>query len=92
MSVAEITEVSLERSPPTGLWRDAFRQLRRNPGALFGLFVIGFFFFVAIFAPLLAPYDPREQNLELIATGVVPARRASICWGSTTSVATSSLG
>ena len=72
MSVAEITEVSLERSPPTGLWRDAFRQLRRNPGALFGLFVIGFFFFVAIFAPLLAPYDPREQNLELIANGCCP--------------------
>ena len=49
-----------------------FRQLRRNPGALFGLFVIGFFFFVAIFAPLLAPYDPREQNLELIADGCCP--------------------
>ena len=42
------------------------------PGALFGLFVIGFFFFVAIFAPLLAPYDPREQNLELIANGCCP--------------------
>jgi peptide/nickel transport system permease protein len=72
VSVAEITEVTLESNPPTGLWRDAFRQMRRNPGAVFGLCVIGFFFFVAIFAPLLAPYDPREQNLELIAEGCCP--------------------
>jgi peptide/nickel transport system permease protein len=72
VSVAEITEVSLEQSPPTGLWRDAFRQVRRNPGAMFGLFVIGFFVFVAIFAPLLAPYDPRDQDLGLLAEGCCP--------------------
>ena len=72
MSVAEITEVALEQSPPTGLWRDAFRQVRRNPGAMFGLCVIGFFVFVAIFAPLLAPFDPRDQDLELIADGCCP--------------------
>lgn len=72
MSVAEITEVALEQSPPTGLWRDAFRRMRRNPGAIFGLFVIGFFVFVAIFAPLLAPYDPRDQDLDLIVEGCCP--------------------
>jgi peptide/nickel transport system permease protein len=72
VSVAEITEVALEQSPPTGLWRDAFRQIRRNPGAMFGLFVIGFFVFVAIFAPLLAPYDPRDQDLSLIVEGCCP--------------------
>jgi peptide/nickel transport system permease protein len=72
VSVAEITEVALEQSPPTGLWRDAFRQIRRNPGAMFGLFVIGFFVFVAIFAPLLAPYDPRDQDLSLISEGCCP--------------------
>jgi peptide/nickel transport system permease protein len=72
VSVAEITEVALEQAPPTGLWRDALRQIRRNPGAMFGLFVIGFFVFVAIFAPLLAPYDPRDQDLSLIAEGCCP--------------------
>jgi len=72
MSVAEITEVALEQAPPTGLWRDALRTMRRNPGAMFGLFVIGFFVFVAIFAPLLAPYDPRDQDLSLIAEGCCP--------------------
>ena len=72
MSVAEITEVALEQAPPTGLWRDAFRKVRRNPGAMFGLFVIGFFVFVAIFAPLLAPYDPRDQDLGLLVDGCCP--------------------
>jgi len=39
---------------------------------MFGLLVIGFFVFVAIFAPLLAPFDPRDQDLELIADGCCP--------------------
>lgn len=72
MSVAEITEVTLEQNPPTGLIRDAFRRMLRNPGAVFGLFVIGFFVFVAVFAPLIAPYDPQEQNLALIEDGCCP--------------------
>ena len=72
MSVAEITEVTLEQNPPTGLIRDALRRMMRNPGAVFGLFVIGFFVFVAVFAPLIAPYDPQEQNLALIEDGCCP--------------------
>jgi len=72
VSVAEITEVALEQAPPTGLSRDAFRKVRRNPGAMFGLFVIGFFAFVAIFAPLLAPFDPRDQELGLLVDGCCP--------------------
>ena len=72
MSVAEITEVTLEQNPPTGLIRDAFRRMMRNPGAVFGLFVIGFFVVVAVFAPLIAPYDPQEQNLALIEDGCCP--------------------
>ena len=72
MSVAEITEITLEQNPPTGLIRDAFRRMLRNPGAVFGLFVIGFFVFVAVFAPLIAPYDPQEQNLALIEEGCCP--------------------
>jgi ABC-type dipeptide/oligopeptide/nickel transport system permease subunit len=73
VSVAEITEVALEQqAPPTGLWRDAFRRVLRNPGAMFGVFVIGFFVFVAIFAPLLAPYDPLDQDLGLLAEGCCP--------------------
>jgi peptide/nickel transport system permease protein len=72
MSIAQSTEVTLEQNPPIGLLRDAFRRMMRNPGAIFGLFVIGFFIFIAVFAPLLAPYDPQEQNLSLIEDGCCP--------------------
>ncbi len=34
--------------------------MRKNKFALFGLIVLGFFLIVAIFAPLIAPYDPAE--------------------------------
>jgi peptide/nickel transport system permease protein len=72
VSLAEIEEVALERQPTSGLWRDAWRQLRRNPGAIAGVCIIVFFALVAIFAPLLAPYDPREQDLSLVADGCCP--------------------
>lgn len=71
MSAAEIEAVVLQ-SEGTGLWSDAWRRLRRNPGAIFGMVVIGLFVFVALFAPLIAPFDPREQNLDLVADGCCP--------------------
>lgn len=43
-----------------GLWSDAWRRLRRNKAAVLGLVYIGIMFLVAIFAPLLAPYDPNS--------------------------------
>jgi peptide/nickel transport system permease protein len=71
MSAVEIEAVVLGVES-SGLWRDAWRRLRRNPGALFGMVVIGLFVFLALFAPLLAPFDPRDQNLELVADGCCP--------------------
>lgn len=71
MSVAEIEAVTLGVES-SGLWRDAWRRLRRNPGAIFGMVVIGLFVFLALFAPLLAPFDPRDQNLGLVADGCCP--------------------
>jgi peptide/nickel transport system permease protein len=50
-----------------GLWRDAWRRLRRNPGAIVGFALVSVFVFCAIFAPLIAPHDPREQDLLAIA-------------------------
>jgi peptide/nickel transport system permease protein len=46
--------------------------VRRKRGAIVGATIIGIFAFVAIFAPLLAPHDPREQNLLLVAHGCCP--------------------
>src|SRR5690554_1562008 len=41
-------------------WR---RRLLRNPLALLGMFLIGFFLLVVAFAPFIAPYAPDSQNL-----------------------------
>lgn len=76
MSAAEIEAIALQ-AEGTGLWSDAWRRLRRNPGAIFGMAVIGIFVFLAIFAPLIAPYDPREQNLDLVANGCCPGPSAN---------------
>ena len=73
MSLAEIEGVVLEReASPSGLWRDAGRRLRKNPGAIVGFAVVLVFVCVAIFSPLIAPHSPTEQNLALIADGCCP--------------------
>ncbi|MBA2289012.1 MAG: ABC transporter permease, partial [Chloroflexia bacterium] len=46
--------------PVRGLWSDAWRRLRKNRAAVVGLAYIGFMLVLAIFAPLLAPYDPNN--------------------------------
>ena len=73
MSIAEVEaqELALEASTG-GLWRDAFRRLIRNPGAILGAFLVSVFIIAAIFAPLLAHGGPREQNLFLIGGGCCP--------------------
>ncbi|MBA2475708.1 MAG: ABC transporter permease [Actinobacteria bacterium] len=61
MSVAELEARAVELEAPSGLWRDAWRRLRGNPGAIVGFVLVGLFVLVALLAPVLAPYDPREQ-------------------------------
>jgi peptide/nickel transport system permease protein len=72
MSTAELSAAEVALEAPSGLWRDAWRRLRRNPGALVGFALVTLFVVVAIFAPLIAPYGPREQNLSLLAEGCCP--------------------
>ena len=66
---ADLAEGIRPDLPPSGLWRDAFRELRRKRSAVVGMVMLAVLFFVAIFAPLLAPYDPGEV---LFAEGVSP--------------------
>jgi oligopeptide transport system permease protein len=49
--------------PHRTLWRDAMHRLVANRLALFGIIVIGIIVFMAIFAPVIAPYDYRDQHL-----------------------------
>jgi peptide/nickel transport system permease protein len=74
MSVAQLEarEVQIEQAGGGGLWADAWLRLRRNPGAIVGFVIIGCIVIIAIFAPLIAPYAPREQNLALIRDGCCP--------------------
>ena len=91
MSVAELesAEITLEASQG-GLWSEAFRRLRRNPSAIIGFVLVSLFILVAIFAPLLAPDDPRAQDLQRDLQRLLSrARRRIICSASTTSAATS---
>jgi peptide/nickel transport system permease protein len=73
MSIAEVEAQELALEGATGgLWRDAFRRLRRNPGAILGAVLVSLFISAAIFAPLLAHGGPKDQNLILIAGGCCP--------------------
>ena len=71
MSIAEAESREIQLEAPSGLWREAWQRLRRNPGALAGFGLVLAFAILAVFAPWLAPYGPREQGLEgrLLAQG-----------------------
>lgn len=82
MSLAEIEarEVQFE-SRGGGLWSDAWQRLRRDPGALIGFFLVGLFVLVAIFAPLIAPFDPLAQDLPALAGRCCPGPSADHLFG-----------
>ena len=50
---------------PSSLLVDAWRRLTRDKLAIVGMVIIALFVFAAVFAPLLAPYDPTEQEILL---------------------------
>jgi peptide/nickel transport system permease protein len=43
---------------PASLWRDTLGAILHQRSAVVGLIILGLLIFAAIFAPLLAPYDP----------------------------------
>ena len=72
MSVAEVEAREIQFEAPSGLWREAFRRLMRNPSAIVGFVLVLVFVVCAVFAKRLAPYDPLEQKLLLVANGCCP--------------------
>ena len=81
MSIAEIEAREVELEAPSGLWHEAWHRLRHNPGAIIGFVIVATFFAVAIFAPLIAPYAPREQNLALLQGSCCPGPSAEHLFG-----------
>jgi peptide/nickel transport system permease protein len=82
MSVVELEarDVALETAAG-GLWSDAWYRLRRNPGAILGFVVVAALVVVAIFAPLIAPAPPYNQNLSLVREGCCPGPTADHLFG-----------
>ena len=76
LTEAETQELQVERDQIVGRWTDARQRLLRSPSSVIGLVLIGLFVFVAVFAPLLAPYEPGDQNLSVIRPGVYPGPSA----------------
>jgi peptide/nickel transport system permease protein len=73
VSVAEIESYELGLDASTGgLWHEAFHRLLRNPTAILGAVLVILFTTAAIFAPLIAPYGPLDQNLALLKAGGIP--------------------
>jgi peptide/nickel transport system permease protein len=81
VSVAQLESRELELERPSGLWSEAWRRLVRNPGAIVGFVLVALFVLTAVFAPLIAPYDPIEQDLSLIADGCCPGPSAEHWFG-----------
>lgn len=52
------------------------RRMVRNPLAVFGVVVIGFFLLIVAFAPFIAPYSPAQQSLR--STYIPPGTGVSL--------------
>ncbi|HSK14802.1 MAG TPA: ABC transporter permease [Gaiellaceae bacterium] len=81
MSVAEVESRALELEAPSGLWKEAWLRLRKNPGALLGFGLVAAFALVAIFAPLIAPFDPRAQDIGALQGRCCPGPSAEHWFG-----------
>ena len=49
---------------PTTYWSDAIRRIRRNKLAVVGFWIIIALFAIAIFGPMVSPYNYADQDLE----------------------------
>jgi peptide/nickel transport system permease protein len=63
------------------LWREAFKRLRRNPGAITGAAILLVFVLVALIGPFFVPYSPTDpigiENGEVRSgAGVIPGPSA----------------
>jgi peptide/nickel transport system permease protein len=65
-ATARAAEIVMEEGllgDPVPLWKQTWTRLLRKRSAQVGMIFIGFMVLVAIFAPLIAPYDPNEVLL-----------------------------
>lgn len=56
-----VKDKSLDNTKPKTLWNEAFKRLKRDKLAMFGGVLIILMIVFALFAPIIAPYDPNTQ-------------------------------
>jgi peptide/nickel transport system permease protein len=56
------TPALVEEQHGVGLWKGAFRRMRRNPTAIAGALIVLGFVLIAVFAPLLTSYQPGSAQ------------------------------
>lgn len=67
----------VDDEPGVGLWRGAWRRLRRNPTAIVGALIVLAFIIVAVLAPLLTSYQPGSaQDAGKVTPSSVPGPSA----------------
>ena len=60
------TVPAFRTAKPRSLWYDAWRTFIRNKAGVVGLIIVIITLLIAIFAPLIAPYDYVEQDWDHI--------------------------
>ncbi len=68
--VLESLDAEAITTPSESLWRATLRRLLRRSSAVVGLIILGTLLLMAIFAPLIAPYDPEQ-----VLIGIEDVRR-----------------
>ena len=81
MSVAQVEAREVQLEAPSGLWSDAWRRLKHNPAAIVGFALVGIFLSIAIFAPWIAPEDPRSGDLSRLGGACCPGPSADYWFG-----------
>lgn len=59
----QVTALATTPQKPRSLWATAFRRLIRNRMSMFALLIVIVVLFIAIFGPLLSPYDYTQQDI-----------------------------
>jgi ABC-type dipeptide/oligopeptide/nickel transport system permease subunit len=81
VSVAQVEAREVQLEAPSGLWSEAWRRLRRNPGAIVGFVLVAIFVTCAVFAPWIAPEDPRSGDLARLGGTCCPGPSAEHIFG-----------
>ena len=71
--VAKLQAEKLKSDKPVSLWGTARRRLFKRKSAILGIVILTILVLIAVFAPVLAPYDPQQV---LIGVEQVKARQA----------------